>query len=272
MIALIDGDIVCYQAAFGAETYTDWGDEDDTITISGSKAETRAAIDNLINEIKFSTNTDEVLMVFSDKKNFRKDVYKLYKSNRKGNRKPVTYQYGVDYVESNYVTMRRTGLEADDCLGILATGDISGFRADKVVCSIDKDMRSFPCKLFNWKHPELGVQNISEAEADLTFYTQCLTGDSVDGYPGCPGIGPVRAAKLLVGVQRETAWGMIVAAYEQKKLTEEDALVQARVARILRSEDYDFTKKKPILWTPTKGEEDADIVSVQSEGAEDGQG
>ena len=45
MIALIDADIVVYRASFGAETTTDWGDEDDVVTISGSKFETRAAID-----------------------------------------------------------------------------------------------------------------------------------------------------------------------------------------------------------------------------------
>jgi DNA polymerase-1 len=262
--ALIDGDIVVYAAAFGAETYTDWGDEDDTITISGSKADTRAAIDNHINDIKFSVNADKVLMVFSDSVNFRKKVYPLYKSNRKGNRKPVTYAYGVEYVESQYETMRRDGLEADDCLGIVATGDIKGLRGDKVVCSIDKDMRSFPCQLFNWNHPEEGVLQIAEVDADFFFFMQILTGDSVDGYPGVPGIGPVKAEKILTecvvippaktGVDsyfnKTLAWELIVEAYAKKDLTEADALQQARVARILRATDYDFTTKLPILWTP----------------------
>jgi hypothetical protein len=46
------------------------------------------------------------------------------------------------------------------------------------------------------------------------------------------------------------AWELIVEAYAKKDLTEADALQQARVARILRFDDYDFNKKKPILWTP----------------------
>jgi DNA polymerase-1 len=264
MLALIDGDIVVYQAAFGAETYTDWGDEDDTITISGSKSETRAAIDNLINEIVFAVNADRVLLVFSDSKNFRKDVYKLYKSNRKGNRKPVTHAYGVAYVESKYETMARPRLEADDILGIVATGDIKGLTEEIVVCSIDKDMRSFPCRLFNWRKPELGVETVDRATADFNFFTQILTGDSVDGYPGCPGVGPVKAEKILspfmvlpsevTGVEpyleKGSAWLAIVEAYEKKGLDAEDALIQARVARILRANDYDFAAKKPILWTP----------------------
>jgi DNA polymerase-1 len=214
-----------------------------------------------------------VLLAFTDADaNFRKDVYPAYKSNRKGHRKPVTYQYGREYAKKMYDSMTRPELEADDILGILATGNVAQFIGPKVVCSIDKDMRSFPCKLYNWMKPNDGIVEISEEEADLNFYTQILTGDSVDGYPGCPGIGPVKAAKILKDAERDTVWGMIREAYAKKKLTEEDALDQARCARILRAEDYDFTKKKPILWTPTTGEEDADIVHVQSGETEDGQG
>ena len=36
-------------------------------------------------------------------------------------------------------------------------------------------------------------------------------------------------------------------------MTEEDALVNARLARILTTDDYDHAKKEPILWTPTFG-------------------
>jgi DNA polymerase I len=35
-------------------------------------------------------------------------------------------------------------------------------------------------------------------------------------------------------------------------LTEDDALLQARLARILRADEYDFKAKRPILWEPTK--------------------
>jgi len=34
-------------------------------------------------------------------------------------------------------------------------------------------------------------------------------------------------------------------------MTEDDALVNARLARILTAEDYDFENKQPIPWTPT---------------------
>jgi DNA polymerase-1 len=49
----------------------------------------------------------------------------------------------------------------------------------------------------------------------------------------------------------ECAWKFgVVPAYEAKGLTADDALVQARVSKILQHTDYNFTRKEPILWTP----------------------
>ena len=33
-------------------------------------------------------------------------------------------------------------------------------------------------------------------------------------------------------------------------MTEEDALINARLARILTTDDYDHDKREPILWQP----------------------
>ncbi len=62
-------------------------------------------------------------------------------------------------------------------------------------------------------------------------------------------IGPKTASRLL---DEAANWDTVVNAYEKAGLTEEDALVQARVARILRASDYDQSTQEPILWTPTK--------------------
>jgi DNA polymerase-1 len=45
-------------------------------------------------------------------------------------------------------------------------------------------------------------------------------------------------------------WSVVVSHFNAAGLSEQDALQQARVARILRASDYDFKNKKPILWTP----------------------
>jgi DNA polymerase-1 len=75
-----------------------------------------------------------------------------------------------------------------------------------------------------------------------------MAGDQTDGYGGVPGIGVKRAETLFK--DKGYTWKTVVSAFEEKDLTEDDALVNARLARILTVEDYDFTKKEPILWTP----------------------
>jgi len=76
---------------------------------------------------------------------------------------------------------------------------------------------------------------------------QAVAGDSVDGYSGCPGIGPVRAERML---KDQPDWAKVVEIYESKKLSADDALVQARVARILRFGEYDQVTETVKLWTP----------------------
>lgn len=106
---------------------------------------------------------------------------------------------------------------------------------------------------------------ISRAQADYNFYLQILMGDAVDGYKGCPGIGKVKGAKLLeaaafvddltdgttvTGFSESRAWMIIVNAYAQKGLGMEVIMMNARMARILRAEDYDVRTRQVKLWEP----------------------
>ena len=45
-------------------------------------------------------------------------------------------------------------------------------------------------------------------------------------------------------------WATVLAAYDKAGLGEQEALVQARCARILRKSDWNSRKKEVILWTP----------------------
>jgi hypothetical protein len=67
---------------------------------------------------------------------------------------------------------------------------------------------------------------------------QTLVGDTADGYRGCPKVGPVKAEKILDTTVWSDGgkcadvypmWPRVVAAYEKASLTEDDALVQARL-------------------------------------------
>ena len=87
--------------------------------------------------------------------------------------------------------------------------------------------------------------DITEAEADKNFLTQCLTGDPTDGYVGLKGYGPKTAEKLL-GLRPD--WSIVEKAYIKAGLTKQDALTQARLAQILRWCDWDYDHKRPILY------------------------
>jgi DNA polymerase-1 len=48
----------------------------------------------------------------------------------------------------------------------------------------------------------------------------------------------------------ESAWDKVVEAFEKQGKTEEEALVQARLARILRTENYNMRTKVIKNWKP----------------------
>jgi DNA polymerase-1 len=131
-------------------------------------------------------------------------------------------------------------------MGVLATHPKTVRECQPIIISQDKDMQTIPTQV--WRQGEL--MTISEAQADYYHMFQTLVGDTSDGYKGCPGVGKVKAEALLSDHDR-SHWDIVKAAYEKAKLTEQDALTQARLARILRWSDWDNTKKEPILWTPT---------------------
>ena len=58
------------------------------------------------------------------------------------------------------------------------------------------------------------------------------------------------AEKLLSEVRHDPVamWYKVVEAYEKAKLSENEALIQAQVSRILRHTDYNKETQTPILW------------------------
>jgi DNA polymerase-1 len=190
----------------------------------------------------------DVIVAFTAPNGFRKRILPTYKANRKGE-KPAALGAAREAIESKFKSHSIPGLEADDILGILATTD--QYREQAVIVTIDKDLASIPGRHFNPNKPT-PIYTATESWADHWWMTQTLTGDSTDGYSGCPGIGLVKAARLLdPRLELHRLWPVVVKAFADKKLTEDDALVQARVARILRREDYCKETKRIRLWHPT---------------------
>lgn len=245
---LIDGDILAYRVTAAAEIPIDWGN--DLWTLHADLSDCRDNLDRQIAMYLEELKADDIILAFSPPKNFRYRIYPQYKSHRQGKRKPVTYVPLKEYAHERYKTFERPDLEGDDVLGILATSPVI-VKGEKVIVSLDKDLKTIPGLICDMREP-ITIQTITEEEADYNHMYQTLVGDTADGYPGCPGIGPVSATKLLADVPRTYAdmWPVVVKAYEKKGLSEEVALVQAQIARICRRDDYDFKRKEVILWNP----------------------
>lgn len=239
---LIDADYFLYRAACAAEMEIDYTPE--LTVIVGDFTEGKKIIKQEWRNLRQRFDTEDLLLCFTDVKNFRKSIDESYKGNRT-KRKPCGYLKLKNWAMETWPSVMKPGLEADDVLGILATkGDIDNF----VVVSPDKDLQQIPCRIYNLK--EEFTQDSDSAY--LKLWEQCLTGDSTDGYGGAKGIGPKKADQILEKVKDGNYWKVIVETYEKAGQTEEDALRNLRLARILQAEDWDKEKQVPILYTPNE--------------------
>ena len=251
-ILLIDADVIAFKAAASVERATNWGDG--YWTWHADENEAKNAFDTMLDEWMAKLETSEYKLCLTDSEgNFRKTILPTYKGNRANVKRPLVLKPIREWLINERKAYLRPHLEGDDVMGILATW--SGLKGEKIVVSIDKDMKSIPGLYCRDLESEVVV--VSENDADYWHYTQTLTGDTTDGYSGCPKVGPKRAEEILMGVAppwgtHDEAWRAIVKAYEKAGLDEHEALVQARVARILRASDYDFKNKRPILWEPQR--------------------
>lgn len=235
----VDADVLVYNVGFGCETTLDF--DDDWATLTADKRHCAELLEAEVSTITKKLGRGDVIMCLSDlNHNFRKDVLPTYKGNRGGGRtRPILFHWIREWFSQNYRTECWAGLEADDVMGILMT------QQNAIAVTIDKDLKTIPGRTAN-PSDDYEVVTTAEAEAFRFFLEQVLTGDRVDNYLGCPGIGPKTAEKILL----EGTWEEVVGAYEKAKLTEADALVQARCARILQDGDYDKATGEVKLWTP----------------------
>lgn len=234
----IDADFYAYRSCQMGEEDLDFGDE--VIIVASNFPLVTRMFERQIQDLKDRYESNDVVLYFTGTSNFRKTVDPEYKGNRV-KRKPAGYKRLLAYAAENYSCKRIDCLEADDLIGLDCHRSAENF----VVISPDKDMKSISCRLFNGEEE----YEITQEQADHQFYVQCLTGDVVDGYKGVPGVGPKSAEKILA--QEGDPWNLIVQAYEKAGMTENDALRNARLARILRPGEFNYETNEPILWNPT---------------------
>lgn len=246
---LIDADVLAYQAASSCEKAFEF--EPGYWTWNVSWDEVVATFDAKLDEIMQTLEGDDYRLCVTDSEgNFRLNVHPDYKGNRKSIKKPLILKPFKQYLVDERGAYFKLTLEGDDCMGILATHP-KLIKGEKVIVSIDKDMKTIPGPYIRWGTEDAEIVEISPREADYWFLYQTLTGDTTDGYKGCPKVGPKKAEAILEGFTTvEDTWPAVVSAYEAAGQNEDDAIIQARCARILRHTDYDYQNKKPILWTP----------------------
>jgi len=238
MKLIIDGDMFLYRASFSTEVEIKW--DEDTWTLHSSEKESQHSFDSCLMSVVNKLDKDaEFILAFSDTANYRYDIFPNYKSNRKNTRKPLGLKALREWAIESYDSRVFPRLEADDVCGIMATEDPTF-----VAVSGDKDFGTLPITWYNMLRDTM--HSVTPEEADKFHLIQTLAGDPTDGYMGVKGIGTKTAEKILE--KDGYNWETVVAAYEKAGLTEDDALVTARLARILRASDYDGVDIK--LWTP----------------------
>ena len=218
MKALIDGDILCYQ--YGSLT-----DE------RGSPLTWNLIVNHLnakIKEICDKVDADECIIFMTGNNNFRKEeaTIKPYKGTRPAE-KPHSYERVKAYLESGkvYPVTICEDYEADDGMSIAQTDSIEeiesaelevemhgtyhgSFPQDTCICSNDKDLRMVPGYHYSWSVgediKEKPMEWVDHTQGLRWFFTQLLTGDSVDNILGIFGMGPKSAAVLRLKDMEDT--------------------------------------------------------------------
>lgn len=275
---LIDGDVIAYVAASAAQKDIEY--EDGFIVRWSNIQEGEAILDRMMLQLQEDFDPADVLVFLTettlDSPNWRNAICPEYKGNRKASDRPQLLPALRQYLRDKYGATWEPGLEADDLLGIHATGPSKG----SIIVTKDKDLRTIPGRLHILGRTDMRgrpyVETVTERDAFMWHMAQTLAGDIVDNYPGCPGIGMTRAHRILEkptvlipedgvvtrGPRKGSRtvkwmpqpttdiWACVVSQYVKAGLGEEEALAAARVSYILRWGDYDFDTKQVRLWEP----------------------
>ena len=235
---IVDADSLIYKVGFAFEETIEWDNEP---TIYGNLQQCKKTIDSTLESIKLRTGCEELELHLTGSDNFRHEVVDDYKNNRTGLRKPTDFSGVREYLVTRYNAIVHNGYEADDVVCMLKRED-----SELMLIAIDKDvlMQSVGTH-YNYGKDEFIT--VTEEEAVRFKYYQALAGDPVDGYKGVPGIGPKKAEKILAECSNEKEyWEATVKAYEDKELTEQDAINTMRLADMHQlTKDYTV-----VLWEP----------------------
>ena len=237
MKLLIDADFTVYKCCAAAESEIDFGD--DVIIVTSKFSEAYACVMREIKKIQRHFGSfDDIILFFSSPDNFRKKIQADYKGHR-NRKKPCAYKRVINKLKTEFEVITMPTLEADDAMGIYATK-----YPGNIIISPDKDMKQIPGMLYNFEESTL----INPEDGAKWHLVQSAAGDNTDGYAGIPGIGIKRATQMFE--EKGWSWKTLLDAFKEKGLSEDVALMNARLAKILTTDDYDHEKGEPVLWNP----------------------
>ena len=143
MTLLIDADWLIYNSCCACEQDTRWNDWEHTL--HSDERDILNLIENRLDVYRtIADSKHDIVMCFTSYPTFRHEIFPEYKINRIGKRKPLALRSVIEKVKEVYETVAYEHLEGDDVLGLLAT---NGRYKDPIIVSVDKDMRTLPCKL-----------------------------------------------------------------------------------------------------------------------------
>lgn len=165
---------------------------------------------NTLNEILTKEQPTHIGVAFDHGKTFRDEAFPSYKAQREETPEDIRASVPIikQIIKAMHIpVLQIDGFEADDVIGTLAT------KAGKAgittyMLTPDKDygqLVSDNVFMFRPRHgggyETMGPSEVCE-KYDLSSTSQvidllALMGDSADNFPGCPGVGPKTAAKLI---------------------------------------------------------------------------
>lgn len=213
-VAHIDGDELAYYWAY----------------VSESEEALEEGIQQRILELAAAVDADDFKLYLScsRSKGYRRRIFPGYKAHRDSREAPVLLKHALAYIKLTYNAELHPRLEADDLLGLAITKDDGNIN---ISVTQDKDAATVPGYWYNPRKQEM--RRVTPEEALHSLMIQVLAGDSADGYKGCPGIGPVKAKKIL-GDTTEGGWDRVKAQYTKSGLTPQDFKINYLMAKILR--------------------------------------
>lgn len=238
MRALFDGDEAIFKAAVIKHESVDW-DTGESTTEPPTLEQAKSTLESLVESWVSAALCDDLTFVISPPTRglFRRGLAGDYKNGRGA--KPEHYAALEAWAIERYSAVWYPGLEADDTLGFLSGKGTT-------IISTDKDMKTIPGRLYIPKSGK--TVTITPARADHWWMMQTLMGDTTDGFSGCVGCGPASAENtLLGGASMKDWWPAVETRFAQQKTgkykaitqTAADALLQAKLSRILRPNEYD---------------------------------